>query len=912
MTDTRFVMMARLTIRTRLILLSSALLFVFVATNVYLTRKLADNSAAVAEVADLIDVIQSANGARVAFGELRYWLTDLAVSLLILSERNAAVARERMERHLDQLAAWKPDRIAAVRAELAQFQKFATDAVEEYTADRRVIGNSLLAQARQHSVAVDELLTSIVTELTREVADARDQAVADVAAATRLTQGIVLAAVIAGVLLTLVVLRSITIPLRRLVVAIDGLSAGNVAVPIPTAGRDEIGAMARTLAMFRDSLTERNRLMAEREQERKTLAAAIATISDGFVLYDANDRIVLCNERVREIYPQVADLYRPGTSFREILETAVLDPNLRTPEEWIQERLRQHSAPYSVAEYMYTNDLWVRVTERKTHDDGTVVVYTDITELKRRQIELEQAREEAEAANRTKSQFLANMSHELRTPLNAIIGIAELLHEEAQEERDEAFSEPVGRIVRAGKHLLMLINDILDLSKIEAGKLDLYPEEIDVVTLVGELAKTTQSIADRNSNQLIIDCPADIGLMQADSTRVRQVLLNLLSNACKFTEKGEIRFTARREADGSAERLVFTVADTGIGMTEEQLGRLFQEFSQADSSTTRKYGGTGLGLAISQHLCRAMGGEITVKSAPGRGAVFSFRLSDQALQGAPQRAEMPAVTPGSPTIRVMGTAPRVLVIDDDLNALDVMRRFLSKVGFDILTAQGGREGLKLARDVRPSLITLDVLMPELDGWSVLRELKSTPELASIPVIMLTIVDERSKGYAFGASEYITKPIDWTRLRAVLHRLNGSPSRRDILIIEDDEGARRQLASTLAGEGWRIVEAENGREGFKRLGERRPSLILLDLMMPEMDGFEFLELLRGDAAFSNIPIVVMTTTDLSEADRRRLNTGIMEFVSKAACDCDELLARIRDFVMHNVPIGGMQRRAERDG
>jgi adenylate cyclase len=180
------------------------------------------------------------------------------------------------------------------------------------------------------------------------------------------------------------------------------------------------------------------------------------------------------------------------------------------------------------------------------------------------------------------------------------------------------------------------------------------------------------------------------------------------------------------------------------------------------------------------------------------------------------------------------------------------------------------------------------------------------------VIMLTIVDERSKGYALGASEYITKPIDWTRLRAILHRLSGSPSRRDILVIEDDEGARRQLASTLADEGWRIVEAENGREGFKRLGESRPSLILLDLMMPEMDGFEFLELLRGDAAFSNIPVVVMTTTDLSEADRRRLNSGIVEFVSKAACDRDQLLARIRDFVMHNVPIGGIQRRVERDG
>jgi len=639
--------MARLNIRTRIILLSSALLIVILGTNIYLTRKLANNSATLAEVADLIGVIESANGARVAFGEFRYWLTDLAVSMLTLSERNAAEARSRMEHLLHQVAAKKPDRIVSVRAELAQFQKFATDAVEEYTADRRVMGNSLLAQARRHSAVVDQLLGSIVTELTSEAAAARDRAVADVATATRITQGIAVAVVFMAALLTFFLLRSITLPLRRLVVAIDGLNAGNVAVPIPAAGHDEIGAMARTLAMFRDTLTERDRLTAEREHERKTLAAAIATISDGFVLYDADDRIVACNERVREIYPQRADLFRPGTSFREILEAAVVRsvPDLKgqTPKEWIEERLRQHSAPYSVAEHSYRNDLWVRVTQRKTHDGGTVFVYTDITELKRRQIELEQAREGAEAANRTKSRFLANMSHELRTPLNAIIGIAEILHEEAQEERNETVSEPVGRIVRAGKHLLMLINDILDLSKIEAGKLDLYPEEIDVAALIGELTKTTQPMADKNNNKLTIDCPADIGVMQADSTRVRQVLLNLLSNACKFTEKGEIRFIARREADRSAKWLVFTVADNGIGMTEEQLGRLFQEFSQADSSTTRKYGGTGLGLAISQHLCRAMGGEITAKSAPGRGAVFTVRMPDQSLRGTPRRDEMAAV-----------------------------------------------------------------------------------------------------------------------------------------------------------------------------------------------------------------------------------------------------------------------------
>lgn len=908
--------MARLNIRTRIILLSGTLLLVILGTNIYLTRKLANNSAVVTEVADLIDAIDSANAARVTFGELRYWLTDLAVSMLTLSERNAAEARSRMTRLLDQLELRKPDRIVPVRAELEHFEKLAADAVEEYTADRRVMGNSLLAQARQHSAVVDEHLKSIVADLTSEAATARDRAVVDVATARQITQGVVAAVIIVGALLTLFLLRSITLPLRRLVVAIDGLNAGDVSVPIPRASDDEIGAMAKTLAMFRDTLRERDRLTAEREHERKTLAAAIATISDGFVLYDADDRIVVCNERVREIYPQRADLFQPGTSFREILDAAVArsvpDLNGRSPEEWIEERLRQHSEPYSVAEHSYRNDLWVRVTQRKTHDGGTVVVYTDITELKRRQIELEQAREEAEAANRTKSQFLANMSHELRTPLNAIIGIAEMLHEETLEQPDNAFSEPVGRIVRAGKHLLMLINDILDLSKIEAGKLDLYPEELDVAALVGELGKTTQSIADKNRNRLIVDCPADIGAMRADSTRLRQVLLNLLSNACKFTEDGEIRLTAAREADGSTGWLVFTVADTGIGMTAEQVARLFQEFSQADSSTTRKYGGSGLGLAISQRLCRAMGGEVTVASMPGRGAAFTVRLPDQAVPVATQRTEMQQVAHGGPPVRIMGPVPRVLVIDDDFDALDVMRRFLSKEGFDVLTARGGREGLKIARELRPSLITLDVLMPELDGWHVLRELKLMPELAWIPVIMLTIVDERSKGYALGAAEYITKPIDWTRLRAVLHHLSGGPSRNDILLIGADEQTRRLLTLRLAAEGWRIIEAQDGREGLERLAQCSPSLILLDLMMPEIDGFEFLEALHSNATFKNIPVVVITATDFSEADRERLNNGIMEFVSKAGCTRDELLTRVRDFLMHKLPINELPPRIESHG
>jgi len=501
-------MLNRLTIRARLILLSGVLLGVLVGTNLYLTRILSYNSQLAARVTELVDLIAVANDARVAFGEVRYWTADLAVSLLTASERNAAAARDRMNQRLDSLAVQNPELAANVRSEFTQFEKFAADAVDAYTNDRRIVGNSLLAQARQHSVAVDQLLASLVTKLEDEGRVARDRVVSDAARATRVSLLTVLAAVLAGALLTFFIVRSIAKPLGRLIGPSVALAPEILTSQSRSRDRTR-SAQWRERSLFRDSMRERNRLTAERERERQTLSAAIATISDGFVLYDKDDRIVVCNDRVREIYPGIADLFRPGTSFREILEIAVTRPVVdlagHTPEEWIAGRMRQHAAPHSVVEYSYQGDLWVRISERKTQDGGTVAVYTDITELKRRQMELEQAREQAEQASRTKSRFLASMSHELRTPLNAIIGLTEMMVNNAARFGTEKAVEPLRRVERAGKHLLDLINQVLDLSKIEAGKLDLNPEMVNVARLVDEVIGTARPMAEQNKNQLSLD-----------------------------------------------------------------------------------------------------------------------------------------------------------------------------------------------------------------------------------------------------------------------------------------------------------------------------------------------------------------------------------------------------------------------
>jgi adenylate cyclase len=489
------------------------------------------------------------------------------------------------------------------------------------------------------------------------------------------------------------------------------------------------------------------------------------------------------------------------------------------------------------------------------------------------------------------------MSHELRTPMNAIIGVGEMLLEDARDLAREEEIEPLTRILRAARHLLAVINDILDLSKIEAGKMELNLESFAIAPLLEDVASTVRGLATTNGNVLRVECAPDAGTMVADAMRVRQALLNLASNAVKFTEKGQVTIAAARASGAAGEEIALRVSDTGIGMAADQTARLFQDFTQADASTTRKYGGTGLGLAISRRFCRMMGGDITVESTPGRGSTFTIRLPVRVDLATV--AEAPREPVAAPKPRAVGRGGRsVLIVDDDPTVRDLMARFLERQGFDVVTAADGLEGLALAREHHPAAITLDIMMPGVDGWTVLAAIKGDPALADIPVILVTIVDEKQRGYALGVVEYMVKPIDRERLAAVLRVLCTSPGH--VLLVDDDGDTRAMMHASLAAEGWAITEAENGRAALDRMKQTRPDAIVLDLMMPEMNGFEFLTELRVHPEWRTMPVVVVTARDLSEADRRRLRGAVERVIQKSGNAGDDLLREVGEALAACVP------------
>jgi signal transduction histidine kinase/DNA-binding response OmpR family regulator/HAMP domain-containing protein len=764
----------------------------------------------------------------------------------------------------------------------------ALQAVDAYTNDQRVIGNTLLAQAREHSNVVATRLAELGDNLHRDAWAARDAAVANATAAIQTSIAIVAAVALIGILLTLAVFRSIVTPLRRLDKAMTAMIEGRTDVDLPPVGKDEIGTMARTLALFRDSIAERARLERESERQREMMETAIETISEGFALFDSEDRLVIANSRYAGMYPETVV---PGRTFEEMLRVLVnrgiADLNDLPASEWIAGRMEQHRRAEGFVEQKYADGRWMRVSERKTPDSGTVGVFADITEIKERQAELEAATEQADSANRAKSQFLANMSHELRTPLNAIIGYSEMLIEEAEDLSLEGFVPDLQKIRVAGKHLLGLINDILDFAKIEAGKMDVLVEAFEVEDLVSQVESTIAPLISKNENTLEAIVAPGVGAMQSDETKIRQSLFNLLSNASKFTKNGTITLAVRPVAgpDGG-DWVEYSIRDSGIGMTPEQKARLFQAFTQADASTSRNYGGTGLGLAITKQFCRMLGGDIEVESELGKGSAFTITLPRICPQAAPEPRDE-AVEGGD-----KGT---ILIVDDESATRDALTAALATAGYRVVTAAGGKEGLRLARDEKPEAIILDVIMPDLDGWSVLSTLKQDAELCDIPVVLVTVLGDREMGLALGAAEHLTKPVDATELKRVLARVVGTDGATDVLVVDDDAGTREMLRRVLTREGWTVREAENGAVGLGEVMRSRPAVVLLDLMMPQMDGFEMLTVLRQNEATRDLPVVIVTSKDLTRAERERLAGEALTVFQKGAYERGKLVETLRKMV-----------------
>jgi PAS domain S-box-containing protein len=661
----------------------------------------------------------------------------------------------------------------------------------------------------------------------------------------------------------------------------------------PQTVEDELEHVISAINTMRINLQRSYKGMCESEQDNRNLLRATLV---GLALWKIKDgQFITVNPAFAKIigYP-ITEIYR--LNYWDIVVESELDTAKLSFRQLGAgghygpiEKTYRHKDGYTVP---------VRISALIIERDQELLAWSNIENItlqKKVAEELRSAKRKAEEANLAKSQFLANMSHELRTPMNAIIGYSEMLEEELRELAFEIdLMSDVKNIHAAAKHLLGLINDILDISKIEAGKMDLYAEFFDLDAMLDNIVTTIQPLIENRANTLRVLCDENLGSMYADLTKTRQILLNLLSNASKFTEQGQIILEVCRFTKQDEDWVRFKVMDDGIGMTSEQQQKLFQSFSQADPSSTRKYGGTGLGLAITRHFVRMMDGNIEVQSEFGKGSTFTVQLPLQLDEKNLVQNSNGANKQGIMSMPAEGGV--VLVVDDDVSARTLLKTYLSKVGYQVAVAANGEEALSLARKLRPNAITLDVMMPGMDGWEVLTRLKQQPDLAHIPVIMLTLAEDKDIGYSLGASEYLIKPVSRDQLTAVLRKYRVKQPPHTVMVVEDDQRSRGMVTRILNKAGWQVIEAENGHIALRCLEKYIPNLILLDLMMPEMDGFEFIVNLRKCEEWRHIPVVVLTAKDVTIEDRLWLNSRVDAVLQKGAYHREELLRYVRELLI----------------
>ncbi len=517
---------------------------------------------------------------------------------------------------------------------------------------------------------------------------------------------------------------------------------------------------------------------------------------------------------------------------------------------------------------------------------GALVEQLEIAaeELKRSRAALLISKEAAEQANRAKSEFLANMSHELRTPLNSVIGFANvLLKNKAKNLRSDDINF-LERIQVNGKHLLGLINQILDLSKIEAGRTELDLAPISLIVLARETVAQLEGQYREKSVKLITELPDSVAQIETDESKLKQVIINLIGNAFKFTEKGTVTVRIVAESD-TGRPLRIDVADTGIGIPKDRQEAVFEAFQQADASTTRTYGGTGLGLTISRALCQLLGYQMTLSSEVGKGTIFSIWLvpeieSDAATEQTGHLAPVSVPRASMPSEDLDALKDKlILVIDDESDARVLMLNLIEGYGCRVIAASSGEQGLRMAREFRPDLITVDLIMPKMDGWQLVKELKTDPQLKQIPIVVVSMIANEHAGKIFGAIDVVEKPLIREDLMAAVSR-NLSGSRANVLVVDDDPDARRIVTSCLAEEGMHIETAINGRDALEILERFTPDIIFLDLVMPEMDGMSFLDHIRADPRYCHLPIIIITGKDLSPYEIQHLASETRGIIGKA--------------------------------